>query len=58
MMRLVQERDRLRQQAEEVTNQERMAQQLVKNLEREKEGILSTYRKACEENERVTTSFA
>jgi flagellar motility protein MotE (MotC chaperone) len=56
-MRLVQERDRLRAQHEDLANAERLAQQLAKNLEREKEGILATYKKACEENERLTLSF-
>lgn len=58
MMRLVQERDRLKGMNEDLANSERLAQQMAKNIEREKDSILETYKKVCEENERAAHSVS
>ena len=56
LVKLTQDRDRVKATLDEVTKSERIAQQLKRNTEREKDDLLLTYRKACEENERLSQS--
>ena len=53
LMKVTNEKDNLKKFYEDKSKNERMSQQMVRSVEREKEDLLLTYRKACEENERL-----
>lgn len=58
LMKTSYEKDNLKKYYEDKSRNERSSQQLARAMEREKEDILITYKKACEENERMTQALA
>jgi chromosome segregation ATPase len=57
LYRAEQDRDRLKQTYENVTRSEQVSQQLLKTMEREKEGLMHTCQKALDENDRLSQSI-
>lgn len=57
LYRVEQERDRLKQTYENVTRSEQVSQQLLKTVEKEKEGLMHSCKKALEENDRLSQSI-
>lgn len=57
LMKMNQEKESIRQSYEDRAKSERMATQMMRSGEREKEDLILTYKKACEENDRLNQSI-
>lgn len=58
LMKVTHEKDNLKKYYEDKARNDRMTQQMARSVEREKEDLLLTYKKACEENERLNQAVA
>jgi chromosome segregation ATPase len=58
LMKATHEKENLRKFYDDKSRNERLTQQLARSVEREKEDLLLTYKKACEENERLTQAVS
>lgn len=57
LYRVEQDRDRLKQTYENMTRSDQVSQQLLKTVEKEKEGLMHSCKKALEENDRLSQSI-
>ena len=58
LMKTTHEKENLKKFFEDKSRNERLSQQLTRSVEREKEDLLLTYKKACEENDRLNLAVS
>ena len=58
LMKVTHEKDNLKKYFDDKSRNERLTQQMARSVEREKEDLLLTYKKACEENERLNAAVS
>lgn len=58
LMKTTHEKENLKKFYEDKTRNERASQQFARSVEREKEDLLLTYKKACEENDRLNQAIS
>ena len=58
LMKTSHEKETLKKYYEDKSRNERLTQQVARSVEREKEDLLLTYKKACEENERLNHAIS